>query len=456
MRGTVEYTCKAGKIENYDIIEFFQKMGTTFCHLKKNGLEFKIPLSVVKVTAFNLKPGIILYDHQKAGILHLLKNPCAYLGDEMGLGKTIQAIIACDNSACKSIIIVCPASLQKNWKIEIKKFSKYPEKFQIFSYGKIPDIDCIQADTILVCDEAHYIKNHDSIRSKKVSAFSLHPYVIKSWFLSGTMLTKSGADAYPVLSLLKDRITPTKQNYYNHCFQFCNVRRTRFGTAMTGVKNEDVLKAKIADFYLGRKKKDVLNLPEKIRTIIPIQIDRRLADESLKLFEIDYARELRTNLTDNVAFATVRKELGIAKIKKGIEYIKEQFDDSDESIIIFCYHRAVVEALSNSLSDTKKITGDTPLYQRHQIVQDFQAGNIKYLICNIIAAGTGLTLTRSSNIVFFEVDVTPSNNLQAEDRIHRIGQKGTCNIRYLCAENSLDERMFAILEQKTIAIKKII
>ena len=67
---------------------------------------------------------------------------------------------------------------------------------------------------------------------------------------------------------------------------------------------------------------------------------------------------------------------------------------------------------------------------------------------SITAAGQGLTLTAASTVVFGELHWTPSTLIQAEDRAHRIGQKAAVNIHYLCARNTVDDYLWASLQQK--------
>jgi SWI/SNF-related matrix-associated actin-dependent regulator 1 of chromatin subfamily A len=465
------YTSKAGRTACYTVYEQAKKAGVLYSHLVSDDgtLNFWVPCSALKTkegspfTAFlntplaqpkipyKTKGNIKLYDHQDAGIQHLLRNPTAYLGDEMGLGKTIQAIVAADNIDCDYVLVVCPASLVKNWEREISQFSLTPSKFYVYSYGKIPE--SISKQALLICDEAHFIKNWTAQRTRKVAKLALT--ASKVWLMSGTMLTRSAIDAYVPLSLLAKQ-SPTKNGYFGFAYQYCEIKKDKFGMKIGGTKNEHLLKTELSRFYLGRKKNEVLDLPEKIRSTMSIKIDMKIAKESAHLYELFEEGKLSVTSGDGAHFATVRKNVGIGKVKKGLEYIEDQFGESEESVVIFAYHKDVVALIQSALPDSRTITGDTSLAEKQKNVEDFQAGKYRYLIGNILACGTGFTLTRASHAVFFEVDVTPSNNLQAEDRIHRIGQTGTCNIHYLCAEKSLDERVFEILKTKEVDIKKVI
>ena len=93
-------------------------------------------------------------------------------------------------------------------------------------------------------------------------------------------------------------------------------------------------------------------------------------------------------------------------------------------------------------------TGVTAL-DRQAAVARFQSdASVRAAVLSLRAAGQGLTLTAASTVVFAELDVTPGLMLQAEDRVHRIGQQEAVNIHYLVARGTLDERVWRMVERK--------
>jgi SWI/SNF-related matrix-associated actin-dependent regulator 1 of chromatin subfamily A len=409
-----------------------------------------------------VKDSVTLFPHQHTGVSHLLsEGKVKYLSDDMGLGKTLQAIVAADNivgnDMCE-ILVICPASVKLNWQKEIKENSISPIKYSVTTYNKI-DVDCKPAD-VLILDEAHFIKNINAQRTQKV---------IKLWaktrqkviLLSGTPMTRSAEDLF-VPCMLAGLLPEDRLHWFK--WRFCYAEKEKFGWKFYGAKNEEGLQKNfLSKFMFGRKKGEVLNLPEKIRSNIPIKIPAKLADDSQKSFLAFDSKNLQMTVYDahgNEAvakehFAKLRKEVGVAKVKSAIEFIRDKFDDTDEQAVIFAYHTDVIEKLKEGLDSFVVITGATSQVDRQKAVDAFQNKEVKYLIGNVLAAGTGITLTSASNVVFVEVDITPTNNWQAEDRIHRIGQKSTCNYYYLNAVNSMDDDLFRIINAKEKAITKV-
>lgn len=142
--------------------------------------------------------------------------------------------------------------------------------------------------------------------------------------------------------------------------------------------------------------------------------------------------------------ATVRRDLGVAKLSAGVPWIKD-FVDGGEKMLIFAYHKDVVEGLVDKLKATNPavIYGNTPQRKRQGEVDKFQEDEgCRTFIGNMHAAGVGITLTRAHDCCFIEQDWVPGLMAQCEDRLCRIGQEAdivTCN--FLVANGSLDARI---------------
>jgi SNF2 family DNA or RNA helicase len=144
--------------------------------------------------------------------------------------------------------------------------------------------------------------------------------------------------------------------------------------------------------------------------------------------------------------------VALAKLPYVIEHVKE----IEGKVVIFAHHKSVVSKLKEALgNEAVLLVGDTKQSDRQVAVDEFQNNpSIKYFIGSIMAAGVGITLTASSNVVFAELDWVPGNITQAEDRCHRFGTIKNVLVQHLVLEGSLDSKMAKTLVQKQEVIDK--
>jgi hypothetical protein len=150
----------------------------------------------------------------------------------------------------------------------------------------------------------------------------------------------------------------------------------------------------------------------------------------------------------------MRHDIGLIKVPiiKGI--IEDAIDQDNHKVVVFTWHRDVTEKLCNEFPGASLfITGETPVHERQAIVERFQTDPaIKVIVGTIKAMGVGFTLTASSHVIFAEFDWVPGNLTQAEDRCHRIGQKGNVLIQHFVLNGSLEARIIhTVLEKQKIA-----
>ena len=137
------------------------------------------------------------------------------------------------------------------------------------------------------------------------------------------------------------------------------------------------------------------------------------------------------------------------KVPASIEYIKDVLE-SQNKVVIFAHHHDVIDKIYEEFkNEAVKLTGSDSIEERQKAVDDFQNNEkIKIFIGSIKAAGIGITLTSASLAIFLELDWVPANMIQAEDRLHRIGQKDSVNIHYLVINGSIDSRLSKTLLEK--------
>ena len=237
-----------------------------------------------------------LFDHQVAGIAFLLSRPRAVLADDMGLGKTRQSILAVQHTRPRGpYLVVCAASVKRNWEREIGLVLE--DHVQVVVVGgptSVPELgfsgwvvinyDILKRNfeqlsrlpfTGIVFDEAHYLKNHTSQRSrtaKKILQAAVGNPVVHC--LTGTPLTNRPRDLFPLLQLTDH---PLGRSFLSFAKRYCDAYRNDFGLVADGASNIDELTVQLHGTMLRRRKEDVLDLPDKIRTWLSVDIPKRQA-----------------------------------------------------------------------------------------------------------------------------------------------------------------------------------
>ena len=447
--------------------------------------------------------GLELLPHQICCVKYMISRDNTLCADEMGLGKTIEAAVSLNhwfrNGYIKRAIVVCPASLKLNWEKELNKWLTEPKKIQVVGRNDVisirfeTDILVINYDLLskwdypikmikwgaIIVDESHMIKNPTAQRTKAVMRISAD----KKIALSGTPMPNSPKELWTVAHWLAPKIFSNQWYFYN---EYCYVRREFGRIIIDGGKNLARLQKKMrCTFFIRRKKSAVLkNLPDKMHKIIELPHDlNELVEEEKELRKTmknavltrkilhktkaenlldkaTYKEKMEAVLqTYRVSFgrlAIVRKELGMKKLPICIEHIQNTLEKTD-SLVVFTYHKEPAYKLASIFGKRASvITGDTKLEDRNEIVNKFQSGEINLLVGTLGAMGTGLTLTRASNMIMLELAWTPAELDQAEDRCHRIGQKNSVLVQYLVLDKSFDANMINKIVKKKKLIKETI
>lgn len=468
--------------------------------------------STVATADFNVPcgPGLDFLPYQKAGIELGLQRQNVLIGDEMGLGKTAQAIGIINGSNVQSVLIICTASLTKNWANEIARFGTRDLSVGFATTKTIDETDIIittydvfsrdndinkilinKEYDLLILDECHYVKNYKSNRTQRILGENGNGGIIanKKVFMTGTPLMNRPIELWPVVHALDVHSFP---NFMKFAFRYCDATQTRYGWDFKGASNLDELNEKLrTSVMIRRVKKDVLQeLPAKIRQVIELpattaaeknalkqeakykaEYDRYVAQmkalEATKEstssadYEAQVAKLKGENSSINIGeIAKLRHATALAKLPQCIDFIKNIMEeDEQQKIIVFAHHKDVIDGLNNSLEEfgTVKIDGSTDKSIRQDIVDAFQTDESKRIfIGSIHACSEGLTLTRANRVLFVEIDWTPAKMTQAEDRAHRIGQTDTVFVQHLLLENSYDANMAKTIAHKQTIIDKTI
>jgi SWI/SNF-related matrix-associated actin-dependent regulator 1 of chromatin subfamily A len=406
---------------------------------------------------------------QVAGVMELMKRKRVLLADEQGLGKTVQCASAIDLLEPDHTLILAPSFLVLNWAEELEKWTKglriqtilkgkqkvqlETKSITVLSYGLIGKYELLKGHEwgLLICDECHFLKNPKAQRTKAVRALKAK----RSWMLSGTPMRNRPRDMYPVLHYLMKGFGA----FHQYAKRYCDSHQTFVpGRGMCwdydGASNEEELQVRLRSTVMIRRlKKEVLpQLPDKTHRLI-------LLDDA------EVARSEKTAMTavpedgsrlEEYHVATIRKNTAIAKLPETEKFVKNLLEEV-EKVVVFAYHRDVMQKLGEQFVNYNPaiISGATPTKTRNQEVKRFQTDpECRVFVGQIQAAGTGLTLTASSTVVFAETTWTPSEMEQAADRCHRMGQKSSVNIYTLLTRNTIDEAVYRALQSKSLTIKK--
>ncbi len=422
----------------------------------------------------------MLTKHQHEGIKFLLEKKKAILNDEMGTGKTRQAIVASLNATSDNgrILVVAPASLLENWKREIdivtnesvvtqiiqtkKDKASKNARFVIVSYDRL-DAVLNEKFKVVVLDESHYIKGKSQRAKKSLLITENAEYV---FLLTGTMLLNRPIELYNQLQAIGH---PIAQNGKRTLFsrRYCNghLRRLRNGRMFwdeSGASNIRELNMLISPYVLRRTKSDVLDLPDKIRTRIDITMDKDYSKKYELAWEeyLEFLRE--TGQQEKIPRALTARHIielnklqqitSLSKVRTIAEHANNAVEQG-ESVIIFSNFTKTIEELHKAIQQSITLTGQTK--DRQQVVDAIQSGGKKVLIANIKAGGVGLNITKANIVMFADLDYSPENMRQAEDRAHRQGQTKTVNIYYYIAKNTVDEHIYNLIQEKEKIIKNL-
>lgn len=431
-----------------------------------------------------------LFRHQIEGIDFLLRPRSprgALLADDMGLGKTRQAIIAAHEAHPRGrILVVCPASVKLNWEREIHAVLGAQEvhvlgrdeglaRWTIVNYERLrtyQDLLAYEQWACLIVDEAHYLKNRHSQRSLLVlggenrprKRGKLPPGRIRGLveraerviLLTGTPITNRPLDLFPLLRAIGH---PLGDDLLRYAIRYCAAFQTEWGWDMGGASHLDELHERLRDVLLRRSKEEVLDLPPKLRTYMPVEVDL----VAYRKVWLDYVQRLarrkrrmpRALLLAEVA--KLRHAAALAKIPAAIAHIEAVLEAS-EKIVVFTCHTAVVDALAQRFAGhAVRLTGEDGPRERQAAVDAFQNDpNVRVFVGNLVAAGVGISLTAATQVLFVDYSFVPAEHLQAEDRPYRIGQPNAVTVTYLSAVGTLDEEIEQLLAQKLAVVSEAI
>jgi len=412
-------------------------------------------------------------EHQKIAIEKLVGSKKFILADDMGLGKTTAAIIASLETNVKKILIICPASLKLKWEREIKNYSDrsvYICEGKNFSTEH--DIVIINYDIVknfydlkdkenspitkgnfdlIIMDEAHYVANPQSLRTKLINSFVKSSEYL--WLLTGTPMTNRPINYYNLLNLIE---SPVAQNWMAYVIRYCQGYQFKAGNRkvwnVNGASNLEELRDRTSRQVLRRLKEDVLDLPEKIITPIYLRLKSKKYEELMGEYYEWYNKNPDESKSLTVQFnklMKVRQSIAEGKVPNTIELIENILEQGKKVIVFTNFTDTLQQIHSHFGKKSVYLDGTCSKAQRQYAVDQFQENEkISVFVGNIQAAGVGITLTAGEAVIFNDLSFVPAHHQQAEDRAYRYGQKNCVSVYYPIFDNTIEGVIYDMLINK--------
>jgi superfamily II DNA or RNA helicase len=401
------------------------------------------------VTAIEAQPLDLAYarvhlrGYQAFGARFLLTQRRVILGDEMGLGKTIEALAALCHlrlSDAGPVLVVCPAAVIVNWEREILARTSLaaviihgPDRqsdiaqwltegaIGITSYDTLRRLDLPVGFrlSVLIADEAHYVKNPEAARTKAVARLAGRAGYV--WFLTGTPM-ENRVDEFVTLitHLHTDVVLPSVLP-----------------------RGPEAFRKAVAPVYLRRNASDVLvELPPRIESEDWVELSR----SDRQFYNAAVAE-------GNLMAMRMGIFRGDAKLDRITDLLEEAHDNGLKVVVYSYFHEVINRVLAaagqGEVPCLGPIDGSVPPPRRQEIIDSF-SGVVgpATLVAQIQAGGIGVNLQAASVVILCEPQLTPTSEEQAIARTHRMGQVRPVQVHRILAAGTIDEAIVTLLARK--------
>ena len=424
------------------------------------------------------------------------------IANEMGTGKTYEAI-ALDIYRRRQTdykdaptLVIAPLTTLGGWRkhfeqlsdlktcvIDSKKRSEFVDDLMDYQSDVyilhwevlrlIPELSKVGWHHI-IADEVHKAKNRQAKQTKALKQIKGKHKL----GLSGTPIINRPDELWSILHWMYPKDYRSYWRFYNS-YMLYEIGYPHGYHIIKGTKNIAELREQIAPITTRRLKKDVLKeLPDKYYSEVTVQLTgkQRRAYDQMKtemmawvgekedqplIAPVVIAKLVRLQQFA-LAYVEMDEEDGAVSLKAPsakLDALKDIVASTDEKIVVFTQFVKMVDLVLEHFSswvDIDSITGQTRGPQREEAIEKFQTGTTRVLVCSIGAGGVGITLTAANKVVFLDRSWSPATNLQAEDRLHRIGQTNAVHVIDIMAEDTVDLGRMQRLGQKWKWIKQLL
>lgn len=441
-----------------------------------------------------------LYPYQERGAAALAAHDDFLLLDAPRVGKTPSAIKAADRVKAQRVLWLTTGAARMNHGREWLRFQEMNRPIQVRLTGEkqpLPDKGVVIASydlaagalhdqlanwhwDVLVSDEFHRLKGRATRRScatyghKCDRKEGLAAHAERFWGLSGTPAPNNPSELWPTLhAIFPDQIKNTKGrvlDYWSFAKKYCSGYDGMHGYVITGGRNLDDLKQRMAPISLRRTLAEVEPDLPPIRIPEPIVFEPKAAIKTLlKMEDGDQGQAIRKALASTSdpikALAAVagnaqalREMTGLLKVEPVAEMLDDEFEDGLAKIVLFVWHREVADRLEKRLAKYGPCvlrSGLTPTAGQ-KLQDDFRNDPArKVFIGNIISAGEAIDLSVSDNMMFVEISWTPSQNQQAVYRCTNSAKKRSVLARSASLAGSVDEDIAKAVIRKLKVVSQL-
>ena len=447
-----------------------------------------------------------LFPFQKEDVEHLGIKQSVLIANEMGTGKTYEAIdrdrrIRENFSGRRppTLVIAPLTTLWGTWyesfheqtdlKVAVLDNKERKRSWEMFrkvdadvfimhweALRLMPEVS--QEEWLhVIADECHRAKNRKAQQTRCLKAVRAVGYKTA---MSGTPVVNRPDELWSILNWLWPKTYGSYWRFFKqHVETSSSFARGHQYQVIVGPKNLELLHRALAPYFVRRLKKDVLpQLPEKYYTTIKVDLTptqrtayNQMRDEMIAWIgeqqdEVLPAPVVIAQLTRLQQFAVAFAEydgnhIRLSEPSSKLDAAMEVLDESgDAPIVFFSRFKQLITLLEYRLRDKSipyvAITGDVPPEVRTAAVKRFQEGRARVMVGTIGAGGVGIDLYAASTVVFLDRDWSPALNAQAEDRLHRIGQRNAVQVIDIMARGTVDLGKAQRLELKKTWIRRIL
>ncbi len=430
---------------------------------------------------------------------------------EMGCGKSLTAIAIMgalfEQGLIRRVLVACPGSIVAVWESELAKFAAFPYRFAALLGTKQQRIRTLYAlggdgsgalqvaainyestfrdgmfdalwkygADLIICDESQRIKN-----PKAQQTLAMQKLAEKAKYrlaLTGTPIQQDAQDVFAQYKFLDNSVFG--DNFYAFRARYCKLGGFG-GKQVVGIKNEDELSRKMYSVAYRVTKAECLDLPPETFVTREIELspaERKHYDELRVASVTELSQEAKVEATtvltkllrlQQAAGGFLRADdservtqIGSSKLDALSDIVEDYVLGEGRKLVIFARFLPEVAAIGELLRSKGirygRITGEVPLQERGEIVEDFQTNpETMCFVAQLQTAGLGITLHAASTAVFYSVGYNLADYQQALARIHRKGQTRPCTYILLQAARTVDWKIMAALDKKSDIARRIV